>query len=33
VSERCCGNHLPGDLVREWAERHQRSRVEFRMER
>ena len=33
VSERCCGNRLPGDLVREWAEWHQRSRVEFRMER
>jgi hypothetical protein len=33
VSERCCANHLPGDLVREWAERHQRGLVEFRMER
>jgi hypothetical protein len=33
VSERCCGNRLPGDLVREWAERHQRTLVEFRMER
>jgi hypothetical protein len=33
VSERCAGGHLPGDLVREWAERHQRTLVEFRMER
>jgi hypothetical protein len=33
VSERCSGNCLPGDLVREWAERHQRTLVEFRMER
>ncbi len=33
VSDRCGGNRLPGALVREWAEQHQRSRVEFRMER
>jgi hypothetical protein len=30
----CCDNtHLPGRLVREWAERTQRGLVEFRMER
>jgi len=33
VSDRCGGNRLPGALVRAWAEQHQRSRVEFRMER
>jgi Uncharacterized protein conserved in bacteria (DUF2264) len=33
VSERCSGGCLPGEVVREWAERHQRTLVEFRMER
>ncbi len=33
VSERCGRDSLPGDLVREWSEQHQRSLVEFRIER
>ncbi len=31
VSARCRPNGLPGDVVREWSARHQRSLVEFRM--
>jgi hypothetical protein len=33
VSERCCENYLPGEVVHEWAGRTQRSLVEFRMGR
>jgi hypothetical protein len=33
VTSRCGQNQLPGALVNEWAEQHQRRLVEFRMER